>query len=125
MLNNGVELHVNGSATVTSQHNGSLAYHVVNGACECADHPKAPASWCKHKLAKTLVVRAMAIAKTMRAADDGTTAAPEPPEPTIPPQFLTEIQGKTFVLSSGLLAMATSQGLLSLSINLVAVEELD
>jgi hypothetical protein len=43
--------------------------------------------------------------------------APEMPEPapSIPPQFLVTIQGKQFALFSGLLAMATQQGLLSLS----------
>jgi hypothetical protein len=41
--------------------------------------------------------------------------APITPTVLIPPQFLATIQNKQFVLFSGLLAMATQQGLLSLT----------
>jgi hypothetical protein len=136
VLNNAVELLEDGKARVTSQHNGTTTYTVCNGTCECADFPKAFEGWCKHRLARALMVRAIEIAKTLGQADstvtvtptalpapeqdepvltvDDLVVAPEPTTPTIPPQFLATIQGKQFVLFSGLLAMATSQGLLSL-----------
>jgi hypothetical protein len=49
--------------------------------------------------------------------EESAAAAPEPlePAPSIPSEFTTHIQGRTFVLFSGLLAMATQQGLLSLT----------
>src|SRR5947209_5881697 len=43
-----VELLPDGKAQVASQSNGTTAYFVVNGECQCKDFPKAPSSWCKH-----------------------------------------------------------------------------
>src|SRR6266571_8038026 len=37
-----VELQADGAAKVASQSNGSTAYHVVNGHCDCKDFAKAP-----------------------------------------------------------------------------------
>ena len=45
-----VELLPDGTATVTSQSNGSSAYHVVNGHCDCRDYEKAPHNLCKHRV---------------------------------------------------------------------------
>ena len=152
VLNDQVELLDNGHAMVASQStNGVTSYTIANGTCECADYARAPASLCKHRLARGIFIRAMEIAQeftstaqgtvTLSAEDHGevvkrcqetapaapiipptppserTVAAPELPEPvpSIPLQFLATIQGKQFVLFSGLLAMATQQGLLSLT----------
>src|SRR5437667_6847784 len=43
-----VELLADGTAKVALQSNGTTAYFVVNGTCECKDFPKAPSGWCKH-----------------------------------------------------------------------------
>jgi hypothetical protein len=40
VLNNDVALLADGSARVGSQSNGTTAYHVVNGHCDCRDWPK-------------------------------------------------------------------------------------
>ena len=48
VLNGDVELLANGKAKVASQSNGSTAYFVVNGECQCKDFPKAPQGFCKH-----------------------------------------------------------------------------
>jgi hypothetical protein len=65
VLNNAVELLENGTARVTSQQQGTTAYVVCNGTYECADYPKAPDGWCKHRLARTLTIRAIDLAKTL------------------------------------------------------------
>jgi hypothetical protein len=38
VLNHEVELLEDGKATVASQSNGQVVYHLVNGACTCALH---------------------------------------------------------------------------------------
>jgi hypothetical protein len=43
-----VELLPDGTAKVASQSSGSMAYHVVNGYCDCRDYEKAPHDLCKH-----------------------------------------------------------------------------
>ena len=50
VLNGDVELLPDGTAKVASQSNGSTAYHVVNGHCDCRDYEKAPHQYCKHRL---------------------------------------------------------------------------
>src|ERR687884_42749 len=45
-----VELLADGTAKVASQSNGTTAYQVVNGHCECRDFEKAPHQFCKHRL---------------------------------------------------------------------------
>ena len=135
VLNNAVELLDGGQARVTSQQGGTTAYVVCNGTCECADFPKAPDGFCKHRLARALVIRAIEIAKTIGQApslvavtpaalpDDleqgelhshlGST--PDNPTVTIPAAFVITIQGKQFILFAGLLMLAHQQGLLSLT----------
>jgi hypothetical protein len=53
-----VELLADGTARVASQSNGTTAYHVVNGHCDCRDYEKAPHNFCKHRLASAIVRRA-------------------------------------------------------------------
>jgi hypothetical protein len=59
-----VELLPDGKAKVASQSNGTTAYFVVNGECQCKDFPKAPSGWCKHRIAAGLAKRAYPLAKT-------------------------------------------------------------
>src|SRR5499426_3594845 len=59
-----VELQADGTAKVASQSNGTTAYFVVNGECQCKDFPKAPSNWCKHRIAAGIAKRAYALAKT-------------------------------------------------------------
>src|SRR6476620_11018188 len=53
-----VALLADGTARVASQSNGSTAYHVVNGHCDCQDFAKAPHNLCKHRLSAAIVRRA-------------------------------------------------------------------
>src|SRR5258705_5751979 len=53
-----VELLADGTAKIASQSNGTTAYHVVNGHCDCRDYEKAPHSFYKHRLASAIVRRA-------------------------------------------------------------------
>src|SRR5262249_58822933 len=58
-----VELLPDGTARVASQSNGSTAYQVVNGRCDCMDFAKAPHNLCKHRLSAAMVRRAQELAK--------------------------------------------------------------
>src|SRR5207253_2539471 len=62
-----VELLADGTAKVASQSNGTTAYHVVNGHCDCKDFPRAPSGWCKHRIAAGLAKR---VATRVRAPLD-------------------------------------------------------
>src|ERR1051326_5605151 len=64
VLADDVELLPDGTAKVDSQSNGTVRYFVVNGGCDCKDYPKAPANWCKHRIAAGLAKRARTLAKT-------------------------------------------------------------
>src|SRR5215472_16089313 len=63
VLNGDVELLEDGKAKVASQSNGTTAYFVVNGECQCKDFPKAPRGLCKHRLSLAIHKRAYALAK--------------------------------------------------------------
>lgn len=133
VLEGAVELLDGGKARVTSQHDGITRYFVVNGTCDCPDFARAPAGWCKHRVARALTVKARQIAKTLGMAAGQVTLTPEalttltpaavPASvlPTIPPQFLVTIQGKQFVLYTGLLHLAHQQGLVSLTEELISL----
>jgi hypothetical protein len=71
-----VELLADGTAKVASQSNGTTAYHVVNGQCDCKDFAKAPHSFCKHRLGAAIARRAQELVKATVAAPEGQTAAP-------------------------------------------------
>ena len=76
-----VELLEGGKAKVASQSNGTTAYFVVNGTCECRDFVKAPSGWCKHRIAAGLAKR---VAARVRAPLDApaTDQAPAASEST-------------------------------------------
>jgi hypothetical protein len=72
VLNNQVELLDNGHAVVASQStSGVTSYTIANGSCECADYERAPASLCKHRLARGLFIRAMELCKEFRSSAQG------------------------------------------------------
>src|SRR5919201_301501 len=58
-----VELLADGTAKVASQSNGTTAYHVVNGHCDCKDFAKAPHGLCKHRLSAAIARRAQELVK--------------------------------------------------------------
>src|SRR5438552_14715988 len=60
VLNGDVELLPDGKAKVVSQSNGTTAYAVCNGRCECRDFAKAEGGWCTHRAAAAIYKRAMA-----------------------------------------------------------------
>ena len=72
MLAGDVEMQPDGTAKVASQSNGQTVYHIVNGACDCKDFPKAPGNFCKHRLAYAIAKRATTLAKQTLAQLDGT-----------------------------------------------------
>ena len=88
VLNGDVELLPDGKAKVASQSNGTTAYFVVNGTCECRDFPKAPSGWCKHRISAGIAKRATALAKQKLAqldgASNGQAATPSQPAPAQP-----------------------------------------
>src|SRR2546426_9689789 len=75
-----VELQADGTARVASQSNGSTAYHVVNGHCDCKDFAKAPHNFCKHRLSAAIVRRAQELAKQrleqLAGTQHGTSQSP-------------------------------------------------
>jgi len=130
VLKGDVELLEGGKARVASQSNGTTAYFVVNGSCECKDYPKTPHGQCKHKIARGIYVRAMTLAKQKLAQLDGAstgqatpTSQPAPAQPEapvatpqgIPAQHVVLIQGHPFVKFAGLLQMAHERGLVALT----------
>lgn len=80
-----VELLPDGKAKVASQSNGTTAYFVVNGSCECKDFPKAPSGWCKHKIAAGIAKRVAARVRAQwDAAPNGQADTPSQPTPAQP-----------------------------------------
>src|SRR5919198_563644 len=57
VLSGDVELLPDGTAKAASQSNGTTAYHVVNGHCDCRDYDKAPYNFCKHRLSAAIARR--------------------------------------------------------------------
>jgi hypothetical protein len=127
VLSGDVEILEDGSARVGSGSDGSRTYHQINGECSCVDFVKAPQSMCKHRVAFGIQKRATTLAKAKLATldapvadqeapgDPPSTAPVDPQMPTIPAQFLVQIQGKPFVKFAGLLHIALAAGLVSLT----------
>jgi hypothetical protein len=129
VLSGDVELMADGTARVASQSNGSTAYHIVNGHCDCRDYEKAPHNFCKHRLSAAIARRAQALLTAKLAiGPNGQVAAPPVPAPAQPQadvpgelpqgvlaQHVVLIQGKPFVKFAGLLQMAHERGLVALT----------
>jgi hypothetical protein len=77
VLNGDVELMPDGTAKVASQSNGTTAYHVVNGHCDCPDYEKAPHNFCKHRLSAAIARRAQELTKAK--LDTPASSQAEPP----------------------------------------------
>src|SRR6266699_4249088 len=88
VLAGNVELQADGTAKVASQSNGSTAYQVVNGHCDCKDFAKAPHNFCKHRLSAAIVRRAQELVKAKLADTNGQAEPPrqpaQPDTPTVP-----------------------------------------
>ena len=105
VLNGDVEVLPDGKAKVAIQSNGTTAYFVVNGTCECRDFAKAPSGWCKHRIAAGLAKRVAAQVRapldapaTSQAAPasastavQASSAVPTPPFPEVPAIVTTTI----------------------------------
>ena len=87
-----VELLADGTAKVASQSNGTTAYHVVNGHCDCRDYEKAPHNFCKHRLSAAIARRAQELTKAKLADTNGQAEPPAQPQasPTVPTSPLPE-----------------------------------
>ena len=90
-----VELQPDGTAKVASQSNGQTVYHIVNGACDCKDFPKAPQGFCKHRLGYAIAKRAITLAKQKLEQLDGNGTgngqhAAETPKADVPATALPE-----------------------------------
>jgi hypothetical protein len=86
-----VELLADGTARVASQSNGTMAYHVVNGHCDCRDYEKAPHNFCKHRLSAAIARRAQELIKAKVAAPNGPAEVPsQPAQPESLPAPLPE-----------------------------------
>jgi hypothetical protein len=82
VLAGNVELLPDGTARVASQSNGTTAYHLANGHCDCRDFAQAPGQLCKHRLAFGLARRAQElVSATLNAASNGQMAAAPDPAP--------------------------------------------
>jgi hypothetical protein len=79
-----VELLADGTAKVASQSNGTTAYHVVNGHCDCRDYEKAPHNFCKHRLSAAISRRAQELVKAKLADTTGQAEPPSQPTPAQP-----------------------------------------
>src|SRR5213080_3781474 len=78
VLNGDVELLPDGTAKVASQSNGTTAYHIVNGHCDCRDYEKAPHNFCKHRLSAAIARRAQELVKAKGSNGHAGTPAPAP-----------------------------------------------
>jgi hypothetical protein len=84
-----VELLSDGTAKVASQSSGSMAYHVVNGHCDCRDYEKAPHNLCKHRLSAAIARRAQELTKTK--LDAPVNGQAEPSSQPLPAQSLAPL----------------------------------
>jgi hypothetical protein len=79
-----VELLPDGTAKIASQSNGTTAYHIVNGQCDCKDFAKAPHNFCKHRLSAAIARRVQEL--TTAKLDAPANGQAEPPSQPTPAQ---------------------------------------
>jgi hypothetical protein len=81
-----VTLQPDGTAMVGSA-TQPLTTYSVNGSCSCPDYPRAPSAWCKHRIARAIVLRTDRAmhdtldAETSTIAQDASTPSTEIPTP--------------------------------------------
>jgi hypothetical protein len=102
-------------------------WYYVNGKCTCRDYGQAPAHVCKHRWARACYVRASELLhrglppapvyEDDEHAEHATVRTPT----RIPAEHLVEIHGKCYIKYSGLLALATVQGLVRLEAEFISV----
>jgi hypothetical protein len=83
-----VTLQADDTAQVASQSNGTTAYHVINGHCDCRDFEQAPHQLCKHRLSAAIARRAQELTTATVADTTGEEPAQRqltpPAAPTVP-----------------------------------------
>jgi len=97
-------------------------YYSTNGACTCADYPRAPEQVCKHRAARGVYISAQKLMVSgLHGADvPPVTPALAPLEEApagIDAKYLVRIHGKLFIRYAGLLVMAQAAGLVELHAN--------
>src|SRR5437870_5799530 len=90
VLNGDVELLPDGTAKVASQSNGTTAYHIVNGHCDCRDYEKAPHNFCKHRLSAAIARRAQELTRAKLDAPAPSQPTPVQASPAVPTTPLPE-----------------------------------
>lgn len=141
VIDGGVTLHHDGTATVRSQTKPDVQYH-VNGRCECPD----TADWCKHKFSAGILKRVIQRLADLDAAalspvntqcwqpvdQEGTpwylvagdcphTATAPVSDADLLAPYVVQIHGKAFVQYAGLLKLATARGLTRLEARFISV----
>jgi hypothetical protein len=121
-----VELHADGTATVSSTSDPTRRYEIIDHTCTCRDYEQAPEHLCQHRLAAGLVRKASELLPQAPPVETEpvvhTEAVVTPELPTgIDPRFLTYLHGKPHIRYVGLLAMAHAKGLVSLKAHFISV----
>src|SRR5262245_59455001 len=75
-----VQPQEDGTIAVGSCTDPLKVYHLVGTACDCADYPRAPEGWCKHRVAAGIDRRV----REVLAAEASSHPAPSPALPEAP-----------------------------------------
>ena len=72
------EVHpqADGTITVGSCTDPAKVYHLVGTSCDCADYPRAPESWCKHRIAAGIAKRVQELLPQSPGVETGAPVAP-------------------------------------------------
>lgn len=125
VLGEAITVDEDGTAQVRSLETDAV--HTVTGAsCTCLDFTAnhAPLTYCKHKLARALLVRTQEALAAYQIPP--VPASPTPPAPAcpIPAEFLVPMHGTTFVRYAGLRWLAEQRGVVLQVKVLTATESL-
>jgi hypothetical protein len=102
-----VTLLADDTARVASQSNGSMAYQVVNGHCNCQDFAHAPHNLCKHRLSAAIARRAQELVKQRLEQRNGASEPPaespqeQPQHEAVPPLPEAPASANVYVVLAG------------------------
>ncbi len=92
-----VELLADGTATVASASDPTKVYSGVNGSCPCADFDRAPAQWCKHRIARALTIRLGRVIASTETTSAGITSSVGTVAPTTLPEAPASVNVRVLV----------------------------